>query len=763
MEFKLLFFVSVIAAVSAQSTYKVCFLTSNQAACQSLDRGDSQVICELVESRIDCALKLARGEVDFGTFTEEEMLLLSQQQPEATRVVASIRDVTRTEPFAFEAVAVVPSNHTGGLEGLRGGSYCHPGLDEPDLRWSPRVLKTFEKLAARTDRCPDADTNGRTADELEVMTLNDFFSSACRPGPWSSNATVDQNLKRQFPSLCSLCGGENSDCSRYNIDMGVSISGVSNDNRHIQALECLRRGNGSRVAYVAWQHVREFFNIRAPQDATSYALMCEDGTIQVLTNEVLAQTTAPCSLVKQPWSAIVATPSKAEELQLSLRTWWPNGANPGGNTWQAVLFQNAAGGSNARVAFEENISTPLAYLANIRNITSIDAAPSCIPARRWCTISSQEHTKCTWVRTAAYSLGIEPAISCQQRSNIFECLRDIRDNNADFIAAPSNYGYIARQHYKLTSVKLVQNSARNPAAFSRVAAVLKTSTAASEITRFENLRGKKACFPEFSGIAYVAFVSAAHERDVISSTECDYMKSVGEFFDGACAPGAVDASHALSESSFNASVLCSHCQPSSIIMGNYSQNDFTCAYDYSNLYYGNNGTAACLANPNMDVAFVELQNFSTHLRAAGLNDSTDVRILCRNNTLAAYTGLDVDHACLLAYVVDSEVLARRDDPLLNSLNVLLDALDEHFGYNAAISAQLVNLEIYSPFDSVNDLLFKDTVVGLAEPSSDSPSAPANNYNNLFRHLDSCTSSASRTFFSFVTFAVMAVITRFVVY
>ncbi|VVC99307.1 unnamed protein product, partial [Leptidea sinapis] len=379
------------------------------------------------------------------------------------------------------------------------------------------------------------------------MTLNDFFSSACRPGPWSSNATVDQNLKRQFPSLCSLCGGENSDCSRYNIDMGVSISGVSNDNRHIQALECLRRGNGSRVAYVAWQHVREFFNIRAPQDATSYALMCEDGTIQVLTNEVLAQTTAPCSLVKQPW----------------------------------------------------------------------------------------KHTKCTWVRTAAYSLGIEPAISCQQRSNIFECLRDIRDNNADFIAAPSNY-------------------------------------------------------------AYVAFVSAAHERDVISSTECDYMKSVGEFFDGACAPGA----------SFNASVLCSHCQPSSIIMGNYSQNDFTCAYDYSNLYYGNNGTAACLANPNMDVAFVELQNFS-------------------------------------------------NDPLLNSLNVLLDALDEHFGYNAAISAQLVNLEIYSPFDSVNDLLFKDTVVGLAEPSSDSPSAPANNYNNLFRHLDSCTSSASRTFFSFVTFAVMA--------
>ena len=47
--------------------------------------------------------------------------------------------------------------------------------------------------------------------------------------------------------------------------MGVSVAGIQNNNRHIQALECLRSNNNNEnnkvVAYAAWQHVREFFNV----------------------------------------------------------------------------------------------------------------------------------------------------------------------------------------------------------------------------------------------------------------------------------------------------------------------------------------------------------------------------------------------------------------------------------------------------------------------------------------------------------------------
>lgn len=41
----------------------------------------------------------------------------------------------------------------------------------------------------------------------------------------------------------------------------------------------------------------------------------------------------------------------------------------------------------------------------------------------------------------------------------------------------------------------------------------------------------------------------AHERGVISASQCDYARAVGELFDGACAPGALDASHTLYDGS----------------------------------------------------------------------------------------------------------------------------------------------------------------------------------------------------------------------
>lgn len=68
-----------------------------------------------------------------------------------------------------------------------------------------------------------------------------------------------------------------------------------------------------------------------------------------------------------------------------------------------------------------------------------------MPARRWCTTSAEENVKCNWVRRAAYTLGLLPVISCQQRQNVIQCLEDIREQRADFISTDSNYGYLARQ------------------------------------------------------------------------------------------------------------------------------------------------------------------------------------------------------------------------------------------------------------------------------------------------------------------------------
>ncbi|CAG9789827.1 unnamed protein product [Diatraea saccharalis] len=245
----------VISCANAQ-TFRAC-VVDDSIRCQNLDKDGSLVSCLSVPTRVECAVQMNRGNA-FGVFTEEELLLLAQRNPNDHRVIATVRDVNRiTNPFAFEAVALVPNNHTNGFEGLRGGRYCHPGLGATSMRWSPRVLRALETLSARTDQCP-SETRGRTTEELEVEILSNFFSEACRPGPWSANPTHDADLKRRFPNLCAMCSASGV-CEGYNNPMAINIAGVSNRDTHIQAIDCLV--NNGTVAFVAWSHVVDYFRV----------------------------------------------------------------------------------------------------------------------------------------------------------------------------------------------------------------------------------------------------------------------------------------------------------------------------------------------------------------------------------------------------------------------------------------------------------------------------------------------------------------------
>ncbi|XP_048003548.1 transferrin-like isoform X2 [Leguminivora glycinivorella] len=748
---------SLLASVFAQDRYRVCVSSTSQ--CQALELGDSRAICTPVESRVDCALQLVRGTADVGFFTDEELLVLGQTQPTNNLVIATVRDFTKPGSVSFQSVAVVRNDHTNGLEGLRGKKYCHPGLGEAALRWSPRVEKELETRAANTDRCPEADYKFKTAEEMEVETLSQFFGDSCRPGAWSANATVDADLKRRYPSLCALCG-PNSSCD-YTIDMGITIAGINNNNAHIKALECLR--SGGDVTYVAWQHVREFFTIRNNDIVSNFSLLCPNGTLVGLNSVNITDTNAPCAFVSQHWGGIVANSARANALQTELRTWWPAGSNPADNTWRSTLYSILVPqSSNAQVIMEDTLLTPANFTQLSRPLTSIDSATSCVPPRVWCVVSAQELAKCNWVRAAAYSLGIKPSISCVQRSDIFQCLRDVREKNVDFIATSSNYGYLARQHFSLTPVKLVQNLHSDPNSFSRVIALVRAN---SDITRFENLRGRKACFPEFGGISYMSFVRTAQVLGVLNDKECDYARAVGEFFSTTCAPGAQDASHALGASNYDVSNLCSLCKAP-------NGANSTCSWDYtSNLYFGNNGSLSCLANNDADIIFVETTNINSYLTAQNLQAS-QFRALCSNNTLALQNGVNVDDNCLLSYVVDSEVLTRRQDEAYSSISALLDTLEKYFGYTASSGTQHVNLEIFSSFDGTRDLLFKNTAVGFSEPTTATTNQPAKNYIELFSHLQACTGAgnnipvpglANRSFYSIVTLIVSALVTRFIVY
>lgn len=97
-------------------------------------------------------------------------------------------------------MVIVKASHTGGLKGLKGLNYCHPGLyyDHAE-RWTERFLKHFERIVTTPD-CEKASSESLSPAEIEVSALADFFGSGCRPGAWSNDPTEDQKLSKPFSS-----------------------------------------------------------------------------------------------------------------------------------------------------------------------------------------------------------------------------------------------------------------------------------------------------------------------------------------------------------------------------------------------------------------------------------------------------------------------------------------------------------------------------------------------------------------------------------
>lgn len=91
-------------------------------------------------------------------------------------------------------MVIVKSNYEGGIKGLKGMKYCHPGFYYGHTdRWTERFLRQFE----RTILTPDCDSPlGKTGSpaEIEIATVANFFESSCRPGAWSNNPQEDQRL-----------------------------------------------------------------------------------------------------------------------------------------------------------------------------------------------------------------------------------------------------------------------------------------------------------------------------------------------------------------------------------------------------------------------------------------------------------------------------------------------------------------------------------------------------------------------------------------
>lgn len=175
--------------------------------------------------------------------------------------------------------------------------------------------------------------------------------------------------------------------------------------------------------------------------------------------------------------------------------------------------------------------------------------------------------------------------------------------------------------------------------YASVVAVVRDS---SYFKTFEDLRGAKACFPEFGGIAQVAFVNVGKGRGFFDKDSCNSGEILNGFFGDSCLPGSQDALHS-DPSNDTPDTLCNLCRTAfrpAIVsdeipeMANFEDEasgsdggetttehvqiaprfdinaiNTNCQADTTNRFYSNKGALNCL-NEMGDVAILELQNLS---------------------------------------------------------------------------------------------------------------------------------------------------------
>ncbi|KAF7400737.1 hypothetical protein HZH66_005921 [Vespula vulgaris] len=706
-----------VASTYVEGKYKFCAPDSNNI-CQSIERGDSEIECSRVSDSAECAIRLANGEADFGIFNADALLLTYQFYSDEIVPIFGLRHRDKTQQkFEFQSVAVVPSDFSveinSGFESLENAGLCHPGFSKTQW-WNDYILKYFEKNTYKAD-CRE----NITAIENELENIRSFYGKACRPGDWASDVDFSDALKKKYPELCALCD-DTTACKYTNEDK----------HGHIGALDCLtsRRGN---VAYVALEYVHQYFK---EDQKTQYQFLCPDGSLQNLTSN------NPCAWIKQPWSAIVARKKVADELTTNFNRWFWGSKTYAAETWSESLKRFIEEDSVIT-----NITKPtslVTYLAEGRKEIRLSDVKTCGNVIRWCTISILETAKCEWIAKEAIALGIEPKISCWQTNSTFECFRDIADNKADIITIDSNYGYLARKVYNLTSILYTDTDKQTMKDNMIMAVLRKPEDGNYPIKNFQQLKGHTACFPEYGAIAWLSFINTARMNRIISSASCNYPKLLSNLFSGTCIPGINNSNHGNSIISSNIiNKLCSVCP---------KKNDTDCTANSSNSYYGDKGALRCLNERAGDIAFVKIGNIKEEK-----NNLNQYHILCKNGSLAATPGINLDkpELCALSVTIDSEVVSRKKNAEIDSLNAILSLLKLQDWLGHRVNTKRI-LHIYEKFNGTNDLLFKSSTIGLESTTSKIESVLA--YKELFNHVDEC-SSAGLLMFSNITLIALVVI------
>ncbi|XP_060809122.1 transferrin [Amyelois transitella] len=661
-----IFFVYFLSGVHSQGTgsgtngnLRLCVVEGRGAYkraarhCPVLDREKSGIECVLGTDRLDCLRRISKGSVDFGVFSPED-LVAAQWAKIDVLVTNEMR--SRSRPYARTIVAVanrriLQDGSTYLAAVLRNASLCHPGVGVDDIRPLSDTLSGYlESLVLERACDPELSLT-----ENRIKALSQFFGNSCKAGPWLLDKARDAELKRRYPTLCAACSGRCDTNDPYWGDSG--------------ALACL--ASHGDVTWGELDDVRAYFGLTSKEghaSADRFAYLCLDGSYQDLDEP------NPCIWLHRPWPVIVAK-RKASEAVSNLASSLSDGAILVSENWHGALA--------ALLELHQGLPQPLApplvpldYLARARGFREAYSQTGCQPPRHitLCTSSLIESNKCQWLSEAGAVYGIVPPLQCSLRSSVEECLRAARDGS-ELVVAASDWLVRAMRDYSVSPVlheatPIVDHT-------STVAAIVQKSSGITDIT---SLRGKRASFPSYDGLAWHSVFKYINRNE---NQNCQFKN----FFSDVCAPGVEKRNYTQSvKDAFT----------------NY------CFKEGDEIVSGDEQALRAVVEGKSDVAFVSLATFN--LLRGKLISAQEPQVY---ETLMPICPKENPKYCFLSWANIGHILAAKNITAMRRQEVInvFTKLDQLFGKHYPFHNAMFSM--YGPYNHQLDILFHNNTRILA--------------------------------------------------